>query len=42
MFDPEYGDTALLQDVGNYLPADTACMSGDMKLHLTTLLHVTL
>jgi hypothetical protein len=44
MFDTHYGDTALLQNVGNYLPADTACMSGDMKLrvHLTTLLHVTL
>jgi hypothetical protein len=37
----EYGDTALLRNVCNYLPASTACMLGDIKLHLTTLLHVT-
>jgi hypothetical protein len=42
MFGPEYGDNALLQEVGNYLPADRACMPGDMELHLTTLLHATL
>lgn len=42
MIGHEYLDTALLQNVGNYLPADTTCMSGDMKLNLTTLLHVTL